>query len=95
MALTLRMARRGNKHRPFYHIVATDSRNPRDGSHKEQIGIYDPLGETLLKVDRELALKWLGFGATTSKTVNKLLRRAGVFDPAAEAPAAPAAASAS
>jgi len=89
MALTLRMARRGSKHRPFYHIVATDSRNPRDGSHKEQIGIYDPLGETLLKVNRELALKWLGCGATTSKTVQKLLRRAGVFDPVQEGEAAP------
>lgn len=94
MALTLRMARRGSKHRPFYHLVATDSRNPRDGSFKEQIGIYDPLGATLLQVNKELARKWLAVGATSSKTVLKLLRRAGVFADDAQMPAAqPASAS--
>ena len=79
MAVTLRMARHGTTHRPYYHIVATDKRNRRDGRYIEQIGRYDPLGETDLSIDEEKAKKWLAVGATTSPTVKKLLRRVGVI----------------
>ncbi len=79
MAVTLRMARRGTTHRPYYHIVATNRRNRRDGRYIEQIGRYDPLGATDLSIDEEKAKKWLAVGATTSPTVKKLLRRAGVI----------------
>ena len=78
MAVTLRMARRGTTHRPFYHIVATDSRNRRDGRYLEQIGTYDPLGETSLNLDEAKAKKWLSVGAQQSPTVKKLLKRAGI-----------------
>ena len=78
MAVTLRMTRRGTKHRPFYHIVAADSRRARDGRYLEQIGLYNPLGETELAIDEEKAKKWLAVGATTSDTVAKLLKRAGI-----------------
>ena len=78
MAVTLRLSRCGTKHRPYYHVVATDSRFPRDGRYLEQLGFYDPLAETHLKIDAEKATKWLSVGATTSPTVKKLLRRAGV-----------------
>jgi len=78
MAVTLRLARRGGTHRPFYHIVAADRRRPRDGNYLDQIGTYDPLGETALKVDEEKARKWVSVGAQPSPTVKKLLRRAGI-----------------
>lgn len=79
MAVVLRMARRGSTHTPFYRIVATDSRNPRDGRYLEQIGRYDPLGNTELVFDEDKAKKWLGRGARQSPTVRKLLRRAGII----------------
>ncbi len=78
MAVTLRLARRGTNKRPFYHIVATDSAKKRDGRFLEQIGFYDPLGKTQLAVDQDKAKKWLKTGASTSPTVKKLLKRAGV-----------------
>ena len=78
MAVTLRMARRGTTHRPFYHIVAADSRARRDGRYLDQIGRYDPLGDTKLEIDEEKAKLWLSRGAQQSPTVKRLLRRAGV-----------------
>lgn len=78
MAVILRMARHGTKKRPFYHIVAADSRHKRDGRFLEQLGIYDPLAATQLKLDTEKAQKWLAAGAQTSPVVKQLLRRAGV-----------------
>lgn len=78
MAVTLRMARHGTKRRPFYHIVATDSRAKRDGRFVEQLGVYNPLGETQLAIDEEKAKKWLSHGAQASATVAKLLKRAGI-----------------
>lgn len=78
MAVTLRMARRGSKRRPFYHIVAADRRKPRDGRYLEQIGFYDPRGDTQLTIDEDKAKKWLAVGANPSPTVKKLLLRAGI-----------------
>ena len=78
MAVILRMARHGTKKRPFYHIVAADSRHKRDGRFLEQLGSYDPLAATQLKVDAEKAKKWLAAGAQTSPVVKQLLKRAGV-----------------
>ena len=78
MAVTLRLARRGTTHRPYYHIVATDSRNRRDGRYLDQIGTYDPLGETSLNLDEDKAKKWLSVGAQQSPTVRKLFKRAGI-----------------
>jgi small subunit ribosomal protein S16 len=78
MAVVLRLTRRGTRHRPYYHIVASDSRNKRDGSFIEELGVYDPLGATTLAVDEEKAKKWLKVGARQSATVKSLLTRAGV-----------------
>jgi small subunit ribosomal protein S16 len=78
MAVSIRMARRGGKRRPFYHIVAADERKPRDGRYLEQIGFYDPRGDTQLAVDEEKAKKWLNAGAQPSPTVKKLFKRAGI-----------------
>ena len=79
MAVTIRLARRGQTHRPFYHIVAADSRFARDGRYLEKLGTYNPMGPTELKIDEEKAKKWLACGATQSETCKKLLRRAGVL----------------
>ena len=78
MAVILRMVRHGSKHRPFYHLVATDSRKKLTSMFLERIGVYDPLGETHLAVDAAAAQRWLRCGATLLPTVRKLLKRAGV-----------------
>ena len=92
MAVALRMQRHGAKKRPFYHIVATDERNPRDGRYLEQLGIYDPRGDKPLALDEEKVQKWLKVGAKPSATVKRLIARAGIKPGAtAAAPAAEAA----
>ena len=78
MAVTLRLARRGTRHKPYFHIVAADSRLRRDGRYLEQIGRYDPLNEADLAVDVEKAKKWLSVGAVQSAAVKKLFKRLGV-----------------
>jgi len=76
----IRLKRLGAKKAPFYRIVVADSRSPRDGKFIEQIGYYDPTCEPInLKVDQELAKKWLNNGAQPSDTVKKLLKIAGVI----------------
>lgn len=78
MAVSLRLTRMGSKKRPFYRIVAIDSRSRRDGRYIEQLGTYNPLtGER--KVDTEIALKWLNDGAKPSDTVKDLLSKEGVM----------------
>lgn len=75
----IRLKRMGQKKAPFYRIVVADSRAPRDGRFIEQIGYYDPTKEPIdLKIDEELAKKWLGTGAQPTDTVNRLLKNAGV-----------------
>ena len=77
MAVTLRLARRGAKKAPFYHVVATDSRNPRDGKFNEEIGTYDPKfspARVTLKQDR--LEHWLTMGARPSATVSQLIKLA-------------------
>ncbi len=73
--LTLRLQRHGSTHRPFYHIVATDSRNARDGKFIEKLGYYDPSAEPSiveLKVDR--ASYWYERGASVSTAVASIFR---------------------
>ena len=81
-AVKLRLNRRGNAHRPYYHIVAIPSRKKRNGEYCEDIGVYNPLGETMLKLDVEKARYWLGVGAMPSNVVKTLLKRAGVYNTA-------------
>lgn len=75
MSVKLRLARRGAKKAPFYHVVATDSRNPRDGKFNEEIGTYDPSfspAKVTLKQDR--LEHWLKQGARPSQTVAQLIK---------------------
>ena len=78
MAVKLRLTRLGAKKRPTYRIVATDSRRPRDGQYLELIGTYSPLGGEV-KINEEVALKWLNEGAIPTDTVRNLLSKEGIM----------------
>ena len=81
MAVKLRLKRMGAKKRPFYRIVAADSRSPRDGRFIEVVGTYNPITEPAeVKVNEELALKWLQNAAIPTDTVRDLLRKQGVME---------------
>jgi len=80
MAVKLRLRRMGSKKRPFYRIVAADSRAPRDGRFIEIVGHYNPLSTPPeVKIDEELAMKWLRVGAQPSDTVKSLLKQQGLM----------------
>lgn len=80
MAVKLRLMRMGAKKRPFYRVVAADSRYPRDGKFVEVVGTYNPVAESdNIKVDEEKALKWLRNGAQPTDTVKDILCKAGVM----------------
>jgi small subunit ribosomal protein S16 len=80
MAVKIRLARRGRKKKPYYHIIIADSRSPRDGRFIEQIGSYNPLTQpATIEVDREKAFEWLNKGAQPTETVKSILRFKGVM----------------
>lgn len=79
MAVKLRLKRMGAKKRPFYRIVAADSRNKRDGEYIELIGTYSPLEDNKVVIKEEVALKWLHNGAIPTDTVKNVLSKAGVL----------------
>ena len=75
----MRLRRMGQKKAPFYRIVVSDSRSPRDGRFIEEIGTYDPNTDpSSIKIDEEAAKKWLANGAQPTETVAKLLKAAGI-----------------
>jgi small subunit ribosomal protein S16 len=79
MAVKIRLKRMGKKKAPFYRIIVADSRSPRDGRFIEEIGTYDPSAEpSVIKVDEDLAKKWLSTGAQPTDTVAKLFKHAGI-----------------
>ena len=80
MAVKLRLTRMGKKKQPVYRVVATDSHTKRDGEYIELIGTYNPLTKpATVKIDEEIALKWLNNGAIPSDTVKNLLKDAGIM----------------
>ena len=82
MAVKIRLTRKGSKRNPFYRIVVADARSPRDGRIIEPIGTYDPVAkpEAEIKVDEELALKWLADGAKPTDTVRDILSTQGIME---------------
>jgi small subunit ribosomal protein S16 len=80
--LVIRMARAGTKKRPFYHIVAADSRSPRDGRFIERLGFFNPLlpkdKEERLRLDLDKVKDWMKKGAQPSDRVMRFLDAAGV-----------------
>ncbi len=87
MAIALRLSRGGAKRRPYYRIVAADSRSPRDGKYLEQIGTYNPMlpkdSAERVKLDEDRARYWLGVGAQPSDRVLRFLDAAGIKERAA------------
>ncbi|MDR2939056.1 MAG: 30S ribosomal protein S16 [Clostridiales bacterium] len=80
MAVKIRLKRLGAKKAPFYRIVVADSRAPRDGKVIEEIGYYDPTkNPSVIKVDGDVAKKWLDNGAQPTDTVRGILKKSGVI----------------
>jgi small subunit ribosomal protein S16 len=76
MAVVLRLSRAGTHKAPFYHVVATDSRKPRDGRFIEDVGIYDPTQKPeRIELKAERIAHWLKEGARPSQTVAMILKR--------------------
>ncbi len=76
--VTIRLARRGAKKRPFYNIIVTDSRNKRDGRFIERLGFFNPIAnerEEVLRIDTERVNHWLARGAKTSERLAQLLKQ--------------------
>ena len=80
MAVKLRLKRMGAKKRPYYRIVAADSRSPRDGRFIETVGTYNPITVPAeVKIDETVALKWLGQGAIPTDTVRAIFSKQGIM----------------
>ena len=83
MAMKIRLARGGSKKRPFYRIVAADSRMPRDGRYVEKLGTYNPLlakdDENRVQMNMDRVNYWLGEGAQPTDRVSRMLEAAGVL----------------
>ena len=80
MAVRIRLARKGRKKKPFYHIVVADARAPRDGKYIDRIGSYNPLTvPATIEVDRDKAYQWLEKGAQPSDTARAILKFKGVY----------------
>ncbi|SMQ57742.1 SSU ribosomal protein S16P [Altererythrobacter xiamenensis] len=84
MAVAIRLSRGGAKKRPYYRIVVSDTRSPRDGKYLEQIGTYNPMlpkdsGERV-KLDEDRARHWLSVGAKPSDRVLRFLDAAGILE---------------
>ena len=80
MAVKIRLTRLGDKKSPFYRVVVADSRVARDGKYIEQIGTYNPLTTPAeIKINSDLAKKWIANGAQPTDTVKALLKKNGVL----------------
>ena len=76
----IRLKRMGMKKKPFYRLVVTDSRSPRDGRFIEEIGYYNPVSDVdSLKINEERAKYWVGTGAPPTDTVRGLLKKGGIL----------------
>jgi small subunit ribosomal protein S16 len=74
----IRLQRTGAKKKPFYHIVATDSRNPRDGRYIERLGFFNPVAkgqEEKIRLDLERIEHWIGKGAQTTDRVGYIIKQ--------------------
>ena len=89
MSVSMRLSRGGSKKRPYYRIVVSNSRAPRDGKYLEQIGTYNPLlakdDAARVKLTEDRARYWLGVGAQPTDRVARMLDKAGIKERAATA----------
>ena len=85
MAVKLRLKRMGAKQRPFYRIIAADSRSPRDGRFIETVGTYNPIKQPAeITVNEEKIMYWLSNGAVPTDTVRNILSKQGIMKKFAE-----------
>jgi len=76
MSVSIRMSRHGAKKKPFYRIVVSDQRYPRDGRYIEQVGTYDPRATNgAIKLNRDRIEAWIKKGAKPSQTVSELIKK--------------------
>ena len=84
MPTTIRLSRGGTKKRPYYRMVVTDSRQPRDSGYIEKVGVYNPLlakdNDKRVELNKERIQYWLSKGAQASETAARFLRAAGLLD---------------
>jgi len=87
MAVALRLSRGGAKKRPYYRVVVSDSRSPRDGKYLEQVGTYNPLlakdDENRVRLIEDRVRYWLSVGAQPTDRVARMLDKAGIKERAA------------
>ncbi|GAB2218458.1 hypothetical protein Droror1_Dr00001681 [Drosera rotundifolia] len=85
MVVRIRLSRFGCKNKPFYRVMAADSRSPRDGKHLEVLGYYNPLpgqdGQKRMGLNFDRVKYWLSVGAQPSDPVQRILFRAGLLPP--------------
>ncbi len=77
--VTIRLSRGGAKKKPFYHVVVTDSRMPRDGRYIERLGYFNPMArgaEKNLEISIDRIEHWVSQGAATSDRVKSLIKQA-------------------
>ena len=80
MAVRIRLQRHGKKGKPFYWIVAADSRSKRDGKYLEKLGTYNPnINPPSVTLDIDATVKWIQFGAQPSNTARNILSDEGAL----------------
>ena len=87
MSVSIRLSRGGSKKRPYYKVVVSDSRSPRDGKYLEQVGTYNPLlakdDANRVRLVEDRVRYWLGVGAQATDRVARMLDKAGIKERAA------------
>ena len=76
----MRLRRAGAKKQPFYRVIVADERSPRGGRFIDEIGYYNPLGNSEIKIDADKAKKWISNGAQPTDTVKALLKKSGITE---------------
>ncbi|MBO5970411.1 MAG: 30S ribosomal protein S16 [Clostridia bacterium] len=76
----MRLRRAGAKKQPFYRVIVADERSPRGGRFIDEIGYYNPLGNSEIKIDADKAKDWLSKGVQPTETVKALLKKAGITE---------------
>ena len=76
----MRLRRAGAKKQPFYRVIVADERSPRGGRFIDEIGYYNPLGNSEIKIDADKAKDWLSKGVQPTDTVKDLLKKAGITE---------------
>ena len=74
MSVKIRLSRLGRKNRPYWRVVAIDSRKKRDGSYLDSLGTYDPVSKKLMQFNEEKISSWVEKGAICSPAVSKLIK---------------------